>query len=116
MAAPNAQRILDLLDGMRSKGLTAAKELFWSELNYDHANNPLALRSWPQRTQDMLVGPPLLMARHGSPDNAFDVVYAKLSPAQRGRVFPLSITAERMVINQLLGDHPTALFVFSDEQ
>ena len=64
----------------------------------------------------MLVGPPLLMARHGSPDNAFDVVYAKLSPAQRGRVFPLSITAERMVVNQLLQDHPTALFVFSDEQ
>ncbi|NLE45450.1 MAG: hypothetical protein GX620_12075, partial [Chloroflexi bacterium] len=45
---------------------------------------------------------------------AFNVIYVRLGDAQQGRGFPLSLTAERLVIKQLSTDHPYGLFVFSD--
>jgi len=56
----------------------------------------------------------VILAQHTSQFGAFDVIYARLSAEQHGRGFPLSLTAERLVVNQLLKDHPYALFVFSD--
>jgi hypothetical protein len=44
------------------------------------------------------------------------VVYAQVSPQYAGRDSSLSLTAERLAINQLLNDHPYALYVFSDTQ
>jgi len=99
---------------MPQSGLIAAKELFWTELNYDRVNEPLSRRNWPDRAHDALDDDPVLLAQHESSFGAFDVIYAKLSPEQRGRGFPLSLTAERLAVNQLLNDHPYALFVFSD--
>jgi len=108
------RRIHELLRGMPGDGLTAAKQLFWTELNYDRANVALSDRDWTDRARDALVEAPAILARHESPYGAFDVIYARLSPEQQGRDFPLSLTAERLVINQLLNNHPYALFVFSD--
>lgn len=114
MPMETQQRVHDLLRRMPRDGLSAARQLFWTELNYDYANVPLSYRGWPDRARDGLAEPPTLLARHQSPFGSFDVVYARLSPQQRGRDFPLSLTAERLVVDQLLVDHPYALFLFSD--
>lgn len=114
MPTKTEERVYDLLRRMPHDGLPAARQLFWTELNYDRANEPLSRRNWPDRAREALDGDPLLLARHRSPFGAFDIVYARLSPECQGRDFPLSLTAERLVVNRLLDDHPYALFVFSD--
>ena len=111
----DTQRVNDLLQAMPTEGLNAAKALFWRELNYDRANQILSLRNWPRRVQDALAEPPLLLATYeGEQPGVFDIVYARLAEGQTGRGYPLSLTAERLVVNQLLDDHPTGLFLFSD--
>jgi len=114
MPTETQQRVYDLLHRMPQDGLSAAKQLFWTELNYDRANRPLSHRNWPERAQDTLAEPPTLLARHESQFGPFDIVYARLAQEQRGRDFPLSLTAERLVVNQLLPNHPYSLFIFSD--
>lgn len=59
---------------------------------------------------------PILLAQHESALGSFKVVCATLSPEQRGRGSPLSLTAERVAVSQLLKDHPYTLFVFSDSK
>jgi hypothetical protein len=113
MTTSTQQRVYDLLDHMPDNGLDAVKQLFWTELNYDRANEPLSTRQWPEGVQVLLHQPPLLLARNASEYGPFDVIYCTLDQAQQGRAFPLSIAAERRVINQLLPDHPYALFLFS---
>ncbi len=99
---------------MPTDGIEAVKRLFWTELNYDRANEPLSVRGWPDSLKALLQDAPVILAQHQSQFGSFDVIYARLASEQRGRVFPLSLTAERQVINQLLQNHPYALFLFSD--
>jgi hypothetical protein len=112
MSVQIRQRVYDLLREMPTRGLAAAKQLFWTELNYGRENEPLSRRQWPERARDVLAEDPLILAGHGG----FHIIYARLAEGQTGRSFPLSLTAERLVIDQLLDDHPYALFVFSDPQ
>jgi len=114
MTTQTQQRVYDLLGRMPAHGLAAAKQLFWTELNYDRANAPLSRRNWPDRAGDALDGDPIILAQHQSQFGSFDVVYSRLAAAYRGCDFPLSLTAERLAVNQFLNDHPYALFVFSD--
>jgi hypothetical protein len=114
MPTDTDRRVYELLHRMPSEGLATAKQLFWTELNYDHANVLLSHREWPDRARHALAEAPIILARHQSQFGSFDVIYAPLSPEQPGRDFPLSLTAERLAVNQLLKDHPYALFVFSD--
>jgi hypothetical protein len=114
MSTETGERVYDLLHRMPRAGLAAAKQLFWTELNYGHANRALSDRGWPDQAREALAEPPVILAQHGAEFGSFDVIYARLVPEQRGRDFPLSLTAERLVINQLLNNHPYALFVFSD--
>ncbi|MBN1933479.1 MAG: Eco57I restriction-modification methylase domain-containing protein [Anaerolineae bacterium] len=107
------QRVYDLLCRMPTDGLNAVKRLFWTELNYDRANEPLSIRGWPERVGQRLDDTPLLLAQHTSSFGSFDIIYARLAADQRGRDH-LSLIAERRVIDQLLPNHPYALFVFSD--
>lgn len=114
MSTAEQQRVLELLQGMSRRGLESAKQLIWGELNYDRVDEPLSARTWPDSAQRLIEGNPVLFARGGTEDSPFDVVYTRLSASQKGRSFPLSISAERAVVNQLLRDHPYALFLFSD--
>ncbi len=114
MTEETQRRVEDLLHKMPSHGLSAAKQLFCTELNYDHANVSLSSRDWPNRARDTLAEAPTILARHESQYGIFDIVYAKLSSERRGRSFPLSLTSERLTINQFLKNHPYALFIFSD--
>jgi len=116
MPTDTQNRVHDLLRRMPTDGLRAVKQLFCTELNYSHANIPLSCRDWPDRARDTLAEPPLILARNESRFGDFPAIYARLSAAQRGRDFPLSLAAERAVINELLPDHPYALFVFSDAE
>ena len=116
MDSETQKRVYHLLQRMPCDGLDAAKQLFWTELNYDSVNEPLSYREWPERAQEALDDVPLLLAEYESQFGSFGIIYCRLSTEQRGRDFPLSLTAERLVINQLLTDHPYALFVFSDTE
>ena len=63
MPTDRQQRVYDLLRRMPTGGLAAVKQLFWTELNYDRANEPLSTRDWPERAQAALNGPPTLFAQ-----------------------------------------------------
>lgn len=116
MPASTAEQIHALLKRIPDQGLDAVKSLFCTELNYDYTNAPLSHRDWPDGARNALAEPPVLLAQHASDGGAFDVIYARLGADQRGRGSPLSITAERLVVNQMLKNHPYALFVFSDAE
>ncbi|MFO7995729.1 MAG: DNA methyltransferase [Dehalococcoidia bacterium] len=100
------QSVLELLRNLR--GLEPLRKLFWSELNYDHVNQPLSRRSWNQTAANALVQDPVLFAGGGQ-NNDFHVVYCRL-PQER-----LLLGQERPVVNAVLKEHPYALFVFSNE-
>lgn len=57
------QGVLDLLRDFR--GMAPLKELFWSELNFDRENRPLARRGWSDTARDALAEDPLLFASAG---------------------------------------------------
>ena len=114
MADAHTQAVLDLLHALSRTGLPAARRLFWSELNYDRVDEPLPTRAWPAAVSDLLAEEPVLLAQHASPAGNFDIVHITLHPEARGHNFPLSVAAERLVVEQLLADHPYALFLFSD--
>lgn len=114
MSTESQERVYRLLERLPRDGLAVAKELFWTELSYGRANEPLSRRNWPERAQAALDGEPVLLAQHRTPFGSFDVIYGRLSTENAGHRFPLSLTAERLAVNQLLRDHPYALFLFSD--
>ncbi|MEQ8464549.1 Eco57I restriction-modification methylase domain-containing protein [Coleofasciculus sp. E1-EBD-02] len=99
------QSILDLLSSLR--GLNPLKQLFWSELNYERENQPLSRRGWTDTASQVLAEDPVVLASGG---NDFHVIYAR-SQSRR-----LLGGDERTVVNQLLKNHPYALFVFSNNE
>ena len=107
MSRPERQQnVLDLLKGLR--GIEPLKRLFWSELNYQRINQPLSRRGWTESASKTLTDDPVLFAGGGE-DNAFHVIYCRLASDALSRGF------ERPVVNQLLTEHPYALFVFSNQ-
>jgi type I restriction-modification system DNA methylase subunit len=97
------QSILDILSSLQ--GLNPLKELFWSELNYDRENQSLSRRGWSDPVSQLLAEDPLLLA---SANSEFHIIYGRLQ-SQR-----LLASDERPVVNQLLNNHPYALFIFSN--
>ncbi|MEI6633447.1 MAG: TaqI-like C-terminal specificity domain-containing protein [Chlamydiota bacterium] len=100
------QTVLNILQNLR--GLDGLKKLFWEELNYERENKPLSPRQWPDSAKQTLAEDPILFASGGE-QNAFHVVYCRLASPDLRRGF------QRPVVNQLLRDHPYALFVFSNK-
>ena len=98
----NQENILDILQNFH--GIDSLKELFWTELNYDHRNIPLSYQGG-----DALANDPILLATGGT-DAAFHVIYTHLNSDR------LLLTTERRIISQLLNDHPYALFIFSNNE
>ncbi len=96
------QRILEILKNFH--GIEPLKELFWSELNYDHRNTPLSYQGG-----DSLASDPILLAGGGT-DAAFHIIYVHLNTDR------LLLTAERPIISRLLGNHPYSLFIFSNRE
>ncbi|MBC1191062.1 Eco57I restriction-modification methylase domain-containing protein [Microcystis aeruginosa CS-558/01A06] len=97
------QSVYDLLSSLR--GLDSLKKLFWSELNYERENQTLSRRNWPDKAVEALAEDPILLASGGKD---FQVIYARLNSKQ------LLLNLERLVVTQLLKNHPYTLFVFSD--
>ena len=97
------QSVYDLLSSLR--GLDALKKLFWSELNYKRENQILSRRNWPDKAVEALAEDPILLASGGED---FQVIYARLNSKQ------LLLNLERLVVTQLLKNHPYTLFVFSN--
>lgn len=114
MHAETSKRVYELLHSASTQGLSALKRLFCTELNYDYANIPLSTRDWPSRTRQALDAPPILLACHKSHLGSFDILYTRLAQEQHTRNVPLSLTAERLIVTQLMHNHPYALFIFSD--
>ena len=90
-------KILNILQNLH--GIEPLRELFWTELNYDHQNDGLSRRGWTDTAKNALADDPVLFATGGT-DNAFEVIYARLNSDH------LLLTAERPVISRLLQDHP----------
>ena len=57
------QTVLNILRNLR--GLSGLKKLFWEELNYEHENQPLSMRGWPDSARKALVDDPILFASGG---------------------------------------------------
>ena len=100
------QSVQDILKDMR--GLDGLKRLFWQELNYERENKPLSTRQWPESAKCALADDPILFASGGE-ESAFHVVYCRLASAELKR------GCQRPIVDQLLRDHPYALFVFSNK-
>ena len=114
MPAETTQWVHDLLAQLPKVGLDAAKRLFWTELNYDSANQPLSVRDWSEVVRTALANTQILLARSESSFGAFDVIFVKLAAKRASWALPLSLSAKRTVIGQLLSNHPYSLFVFTD--
>jgi hypothetical protein len=109
------QAVLGILQGL--DGLDGLKRLFWQELNYERENKPLSPRQlgrrglgeggWPDGKEPW-AEPPGVFASAGE-DRAFHIIYTRLA----SDALPRGV--ERVLVNQLLRDHPYALFVFSNE-
>lgn len=106
--------VFALLKQMPCRGLEAAKDLFWSQLNYDRANEPLPLASFAEGQLPYLQDVPTILAQAGVGPVPLRIIHVTLSAKAQGRGFPLSIAAERVIAERLLRDHPYALFLFSD--
>ena len=96
------ENILNILQNFH--GIDSLKELFWTELNYDHRNTPLSYQGG-----DALANDPILLASGGT-DGVFHIIYTHLNSDR------LPLTTERLLISQLLNDHRYALFIFSNNE
>ncbi len=77
-------------------------------MNYDRVNQPLSRRGWNQTAANALTEDSILFAGGGQ-NNDFHVVYSCL-PQDR-----LLLGQERLVVMQLLREHPYGLFIFSNQ-
>ncbi|RUT10057.1 hypothetical protein DSM106972_005520 [Dulcicalothrix desertica PCC 7102] len=103
---------LELQESIKSslqklKNTEALKKLFWSQLNYERENKELSRRTLSDAVKNQVEGEPLLLASGGA-NKAFHIIYTRLKSEN------LSRQSERVVVNQLLQEHPYALFVFSN--
>jgi hypothetical protein len=106
--AERQQAVLNILQNLHQTKDRGLKELLWTELNYSQENKPLSPRQWPASAKQCLADDPTLFAGGGE-DGAFHVIYTRLAgdTLLRG--------TERPVVNQLLREHPYALFAFSNK-
>lgn len=101
------QSVYQLLEQLLWCKLDALKQLFWSELNYNQANEPLSIRNWPQTVGEFLAEPPTLFATAGH-DDGFRIIYCRLQDEQ------LLLSPQWPIIGRLLNNYLYALFIFSD--
>jgi hypothetical protein len=89
MSPDTIQRIHDLLGRLPTDGLSAAKQLFWTELNYDRAAPTLSQRDWPDRARcaERTTGPP------GPPRLRIRPIRHHLRPVGDMAAWTLSLTA-----------------------
>lgn len=91
------------------RGIESLKDLFWTDLNYNRANRPLAYRDWPDEIKYYLYDEdPLLLFATGSSNNEVEIIYIRL------RSDGLPLGHERRIVMKLLNNHPDALFIFSN--
>lgn len=103
----DTHKIRSILESLPVDKLEGLKNLFWSELNYEHANQALPAASWDAPLKDLLAATPALFATAGT-GAAFHVIYIHIKSEK------LFITTERALINKLISDHPHSLFVFAN--
>ena len=89
------QSIYNLLEQLPRRKVEVLKQLFWSELNYNRANEPLSTRDWPHSVAEHGAEPPTLLASAGQNDD-FHIIYTRLKEEQ------LLLSPQRPIIGQLL--------------
>src|SRR5438128_4767787 len=103
----NVHRLLE--DLSRQHSLEPLKRLFWSELNYERADEPLSYRNWPDAVKEKLYeNEPLLLFATGGKNEDFDIIYIHLASNE------LFLGHERPIVLKLLENHLDALFIFSN--
>ena len=98
MDTSKVTRVLDLRKALPKRGHEPLKQLLYTELNYDRADELAAMDELPQSQRNCLAEPPRTIATASQLFDRFDLIQVTLSEeAPRGRGFPLSITAERAI-------------------
>lgn len=100
--------VLEILKTLHVDKVDGLRKLFWTELNYTQKNQSLSSRQWTDSAKKALAGDPVVFATAGEDDD-FHVIYVHLNTEH------LFSSHERPIINQLLRDHPYALFIFSNK-
>lgn len=77
MADDFRQSVFNLLQQLPTRRLDALKQLFWPELNYDRAHEPLSTRDLPNAATAAITESPTLFATTGSDDG-----FHRLPPRQ----------------------------------
>lgn len=104
----------DLLCQVPTVGLVAVQELFCTVLGYDRTSKVLPVCDWPGLARGALASPPTLLAQLEFPSGNFDIIFSPLLRHEQSPCGSLSLAAERLVVRQLLENHPHALYLFSD--
>jgi type I restriction-modification system DNA methylase subunit len=105
MSVQLRESVFNLLSNFN--GIEPLKQLFWTELNYERENQTLSRQNWTEKAQSALTEDPLLLASGGQD---FQIIYCHLNQDH------LSLSLERLVVTELLKEHPYVLFVFSNFQ
>jgi len=93
----------------KPQSIESLKQLFWEDLSYDRADEPLSYRNWPNTIKETLYeNEPLLLFATGGKDEDFDIVYIHLASEK------LFLNEERPIVMKLLENHLDALFIFSN--
>lgn len=108
MTENKPQTIHRKLSLLPSSGIDGLKQLFWEELNYDHANSPIPTTDWDLTLVENLAERPVLFATAANEDG-FHIIYSRLT----GDKMPIG--RERALIQKLIVHHPHSLFVFSNQ-
>lgn len=100
------QTVLALLQSLPTRKMEALKELFWTQLSYQHQDNPIPTRGWSDELLAVCETLPLLFASAGTVDD-FSIIYTHLSGELR-------LTDERQLISKMIQQYPFGLFIFSN--
>src|SRR5882724_4686650 len=93
-------------DENETSRVSAFRELFWSELNYERGDQSIPTSGWTDRQKSGLLDLSVF-AYYESQFGRFDVIYCRLDR--------LSRVTEREIITKLMTSYPYALFIFSDQ-
>jgi hypothetical protein len=98
----NPASILPLLASLPEKRLDSLKQLFWSELNYDQAQEPLSTRSWTPELQALVQAAPI-PEKHNTRESTILTHFKKeVEARQAEQKHAVSLThAQRYILREL---------------
>lgn len=105
MQGDKPEKIQYLLKKLPKKDENALKELFWTELNFNQADDLISVQDWPESLTELLASPPRIIASAGAGDG-FKVIHCCIDHEH-----PL-LGIERKIVARLHITYPHSLYLF----